>query len=241
MTKYWEELSVNKIKTFNQFLNTNNITQTEAAKLLSISKGQLSHILKGERTLNDFIFWRMNYIMDNKKPQVTGGIYGIYYNNILIYIGRTNNFESRFKNHKSLIKSNKIDDSPFHNSGFDITQLSYQVLFDCEQKFLYPKELSRLEELMIRTVLPEWNTDISTLSSKHCLIDEKIKQLVELHNIHLSLLNKEINEYELPITSSGEEVLLKANEYTEEEIEARARRIISNAAIRPMIGGDTDG
>lgn len=237
MTTYWEKLSISRMDEFNKFLQNTNMTQTEAAKLLDISKGQLSHLLKHERTLNDFMFNRIGAVMKGKKPQTTGGIYGIYLKDKLIYIGRTNNFETRFKTHISCIKHTPIrDESPFHLSGIDVNLLSYKILVDCSKKFLYLHELTRLEELLTRIILPEWNTDISTLSAKHIPVEEKIDELIHLHPIHLSLLNKEINDYELPITETGELLLLEANKYTQEEINTRAKIIISHGAIRPVIG-----
>lgn len=235
MTNYWKELSNKRINAFNEFLSKNKITQTEASILLGISKGQLSHLLKGDRSLNNFIFNRMGYIIDGKLPQETGGIYGIYYDNQLIYIGRTNNFETRFKTHISNIKNNHNDTCPFHQSNLDVSHLSYKIIIDCNNKPLYIKELSRIEELIIRAVLPEWNTDIASLSNKHCSNEDKINQLVELHDTHLSLLNKEINEYELPITEIGEQILLAANEYSKDEITKKASIIFSHAAIRPIM------
>ena len=59
MTNFWQDNYDKRIKEFSTFLFNTNMTQTKAAELLDISRGQLSHLLKYERTLNDFIYNRM--------------------------------------------------------------------------------------------------------------------------------------------------------------------------------------
>lgn len=228
MTKFWQERYDEMIENFINFLSQNNMTQATAAELLDISRGQLSHLLKKERSLNDFIFDRMKYIIAGKEPQRTGGIYGLYYNNEIIYIGQTNNFNHRFSSHKNAIKSFKNDGQPFHQSQIDKNLLIQKILYSCENKFLYPQELSRLEELLIRTILPEWNTNIRTLSSYKTTQEDKVLQLITYHKTHLQLLQHEIMSYNFPITEECNYLLTLANSYSLNDILNKAIKLISN-------------
>lgn len=232
MTNFWQEKYDKRIEEFSNFLSDKNITQTKAAEMLDISRGQLSHLLKYERTLNEFIYDRMKFIMENKVPQKTGGIYGIYYKNNLIYIGQTKNFNNRFYAHKSAIKNCTQDNQPFHQSNLDVNFLAQKILYSCETKFLYPQEINRLEDLFIRICLPEWNTNIATLSAIKKPQEEKINELINLHSIHLNLLQYELTIYNLPITEEGNNILKMANDYSTEEIAFRAEKIISNNKSR---------
>lgn len=234
MTNFWQDNYNKRIEEFSNFLFNTNMTQTKASELLDISRGQLSHLLKHERTLNDFIYNRMKYIMENKIPQKTGGIYGIYYNDNLIYIGQTKNFKQRLSGHKTAIKNNVLDNQPFHQSKLNINFLTQKVLYSCETKFLYSPEINRLEELFIRICLPEWNTSISTLSNYKTSQEEKINRLIEAHPTHLKLLQLELLTYELPITEEGHNILKIANNYSLEEITLRAAKIISNNKPRDI-------
>lgn len=228
MTNFWQERYDEMIENFINFLSQNNMTQITAAELLGVSRGQLSHLLKKERSLNDFIFNRMKYIMAGKNPQRTGGIYGLYYNNEIIYIGQTNNFNHRFSSHKYAIKSFKNDGQPFHHSQIDKNLLVQKILYSCEDKFLYPQELSRLEEFLIRIILPEWNTNIRTLSSYKTTQESKVLQLITYHKTHLQLLQHEIIDYNFPITEECNYLLTCANKYSLNDIMNKAIRLISN-------------
>lgn len=232
MTNFWQDNYDKRIKEFSTFLFNTNMSQTKAAELLDVSRGQLSHLLKYERTLNDFIYNRMKYIIEKKEPQKVGGIYGIYYKDELVYIGKTKNFKQRFSNHKSAIKNCIQDGQPFHQSKLDIAFLSQKILYSCEKKFLYPQEINRLEEFFIRVCLPEWNTNILTLSAYKETQDEKIQYLVEIHPTHLKLLQYELDNYKLPISEECNILLKKANNYSLEEIVKRATQIISHNKVR---------
>lgn len=224
-----------KLNSFINFLNDNNISQIEAANLLDISKGQLTHLLKRERRLNPFIAERMGYIIEGKTPYKSGGIYGLYYDDKIIYIGQTKNFKNRISTHKTMLTNNAFDNQPFHNSNINLEKISSKILFNCEKKFMYLKELLRIEELLIRVILPEWNTNIQTLSTQHCSQEDKIQQLIDLHETHLHLLNTEIQEFSIPVEQEIYTLLGEADNYSAEEIRWRAEIIVSHMKPIPVI------
>lgn len=174
----------------------------------------------------------MNYIISGKRPQKTGGIYGLYYKDEIIYIGQTNNFNHRLSTHKSAIKNFCNDKQPFHHSRIDQDLLVQKILYSCENKFLYPQELLRLEELLIRTILPEWNTNIRTLSSHKTTQEDKILQLITYHKIHFQLLQHEIIDYNFPITEECNYLLARANQYSLNDIMNKAIILINNNRAR---------
>lgn len=90
-----------------------------------------------------------------------GGIYGIYYNNELLYVGKTNQpFQTRFSQHKIEIKSNQIH-TQFYNycrqKNISINDLILIPLFECNDCPLSNEQLECLETNYINKYKPLCN------------------------------------------------------------------------------------
>lgn len=230
MTNFIEEVAEHIINNFKQYIYMNNISQSAAAKLLDISSGQLSHILNKERRLNDLIGTRMIQITKGKRPENRGGIYGLYYKNKLIYIGKTVNFKARWYEHKSNIKNKIQDGQPLHQANLDINFLEYKILFDNSKIHIFPHEINRIENIFIGIILPEWNTDLSTISHKKVTLNEKVLEIVTFYYARRENTLSEIKENFLNgITAEGNKELIDSLSYSDEEIFNRAVTIIKNS------------
>lgn len=228
MTTIREKLNLERIDNFKSYLDKNQITLTHAAELLGISKGQLSHLLKTERSLSYQMYNRMGEIIKGKRPQTNGGIYGLFYENKLIYIGQTINFSNRWYEHKNRIKHKINDSQPLHSiSQLDVNKIIMKILYNCENTFLYSNEISRLEEMLIRVCLPEWNSNIKTLSAYKIPKKEKIKILADFHQKSIENLSKDLEDWKIKLTETGEEQVYKAINYDKEETLLRATIIVS--------------
>lgn len=229
MTNFLDEVAEHILYNFEQYLKINNITLTEAAELLSISKGQLSHLFKKERKLNDLIGHRMIQMTRGKRPNSRGGIYGIYFNDEIIYIGQTVNFKSRWAAHKTAIKNNKNDDQPLHQCGLDINKISFKILFDSSKLKLFPSELNRIESIFISNILPEWNTHLNEIHGYNLSNKEKIQTLTQHYYIKQQNMLNELNEqYSIGITDDGNKELIKTLNYTAQQVLQRAISIVKN-------------
>ena len=229
MTNFLDEVAEHILYNFEQYLKMNNITLTEAAELLSISKGQLSHLFKKERKLNDLIGHRMIQMTRGKRPNSRGGIYGIYFNDEIIYIGQTVNFKSRWAAHKTAIKNNKNDDQPLHQCGLDINKISFKILFDSSKLKLFPSELNRIESIFISNILPEWNTHLNEIHGHNLSNKEKIQALTQHYYIKQQNMLNELNEqYSIGITEDGNKELIKTLNYTAQQVLQRAISIVRN-------------
>lgn len=229
MTNFLDEVANNILTNFSIYLEKNNITLTNASELLSISKGQLSHLLKKERKLNYLIGHRMIEMMKGKRPDNRGGIYGIYFNNEIIYIGQTVNFKNRWAAHKSAIKNNKNDDQPLHQCGLNIDHLSFKILFDKSKLKLFPGEVDKIESIFISIILPEWNTHLDLIHGYNLTNKEKVQRIFSNYFIKQQNTLNELNEnYIIGLTEDGNKELTKTLNYNEQEILQRAISIVKN-------------
>lgn len=230
---FLEEVTQHILTKFKLYLSENNKTQTEAANLLGISKGQLTHILNNERRLNHQIGTRMLDMMKNKMPITTGGIYGIFNNsNTCIYIGKTNNFQRRWNAHKTALRHYHSDDkSPFHyESGYLPEELSFEILADCTSSKLFPSELNRLEQLFITTIIPEWNTLYGNFTYQMNLytMQEYKLNVKECWPSWIATFLDEALYYNYPITTKGYELLREALYYSNEDLTYKLNQIFSH-------------
>lgn len=229
MTNFIDEVANHILHDFEIYLQKNNITLTKAAELLSISKGQLSHLLKKERKLNDLIGFRMIQMTEGKRPDSRGGIYGIYFNDEIIYVGKTVNFKNRWAEHKSAIKNNKNDNQPFHRCELDVNELSFRILFDNSKLKLFPSEIDRIESIFISNILPEWNTHLNEIHGHKLSSKEKVQDLIKYYYIRQQNTLSELNEqYSVGLTEDGNTELIKALNYTPQQVLQRAISIVRN-------------
>lgn len=229
MTNFLDEVANHILYNFEKYLQKNDITLTKAAELLSISKGQLSHLLKKERKLNNLIGHRMIQMTKGKRPDNRGGIYGIYFNNEIIYIGKTVNFKNRWAAHKSAIKNNKNDDQPLHQCGLDVNKLSFKILFDNSKLNLFPSEVDRIESIFISNILPEWNTHLNGIHGHNLSNKEKIQALAQYYYIKQQNTLNDLNEqYSIGLTEDGNAELIKTLNYTPQQVLQRAISIVRN-------------
>lgn len=230
MTNFIEKVAEHIINDFKYYIDINNISQSTAANLLDISSGQLSHILKKERRLNDLVGQRMIEITKNKRPEHRGGIYGLYYKDKLIYVGKTVNFKNRWYTHKSSIKNNLQDGQPLHSSNLDVNFLKYKILFDNSKVHIFPHEINRIEAIFIGILLPEWNTDLSTTSHVKLTLNEKVLEMIKYYYTRKENTLLEIKESFLAgITSDGNKELLDSLNYNNKEIFNKIIAIIKNS------------
>lgn len=229
MTNFLDEVAENILDKFSIYIEKNNITLTEAAELLSISKGQLSHLFKRERKLNHIIGRRMLEMIAGKRPDNRGGIYGIYLNNEIIYVGQTVNFNSRWYAHKSAIKNKIKDQQPFHQSELDINNLSFKILFDKSKIKLFPGEVNSIESTFISNILPKYNTHLNSIHGYKLTNKEKIKKIFSYYFIKQKNTLNEFNEcYIIGLTDDGNNELIKTLKYTEQQVLQRAIDIVKN-------------
>lgn len=230
MTNFIEVVAEHIINDFKYYIDINNISQSTAAELLNISNGQLSHILKKERRLNDLVGERMIQIVKGKRPENRGGIYGLYYKNKLIYVGKTVNFKNRWYAHRTGIKNKTQDNQPIHQADLNINFLEYKILFDNSKVHIFPHEINRIESIFIGILLPEWNTDLNTTSHKKLTLNQKILEMVENYYTRRENTISEMKESFLAgITPDGNAELLNSLTYSNEEIFNRVIAIIKNS------------
>ena len=90
-----------------------------------------------------------------------GGIYGIYFKDILLYIGKTTgDFNNRFSTHKNNI-DNKDRTEKFYQYCYDNNissdTLNFKILFDCKNCPLSSEQIECLETNYINDYHPLYN------------------------------------------------------------------------------------
>ena len=118
-----------------------------------------------------------------------GGIYGIYFEDILLYVGKTtNDFNNRFSAHKNNI-NNKDRTEKFYQYCYDNNissdMLSFKTLFDCKSCPLSSEQIECLETNYINDYHPLYN-------------EKKIDKqdtILSFPELKFSMLNKEQQAY----------------------------------------------
>ena len=82
---------------------------------------------------------------------MTSGIYKLYFeqNPNHFYIGSSNNIETRWRQHKSQLKSNKHDNSILLNAvnKYGHSNIKTEVIEECEQAILFIREQYYIDKL----------------------------------------------------------------------------------------------
>lgn len=95
-----------------------------------------------------------------RKKRLSYGIYGIYIDNELVYIGKTiRNFEERWKEHEACVKDKQIANSnqPYLYEAMRNNKYEFRKLIEFTKEIMYDWDLQCMEFALIETHKPKYN------------------------------------------------------------------------------------
>lgn len=99
-------------------------------------------------------------------PQGKQGVYGIYYENELIYIGSSSNYIERWREHNINFRQKKVDVSKMYGMDYDADLLEYKILAESKEFEKIPRVktvdmwiMENVEKFLIEKYQPKFNIE----------------------------------------------------------------------------------